>query len=187
MSAKLAAVATALAMALALASVPGCNTTEIDKAGNGPMAFAATPGTTGDDAPNATVILRSRSLLLTPAGQVIVDVVARGATDLHGAAFRMTWDPATLRFVGAQTGPAWSNGAIALAKEGTPGQLAVVWTEKGETSHDATGETVLGTLTFAVLSRKSTDLAFMNERAQMVGKSGAPLAVTWRGGTVAAR
>jgi hypothetical protein len=187
MSAKLAAVATAMAMAMALACVPGCNTTEIDRAGSGPMAFASTADAKDDGAQGATVILRSRSLLLTPAGQVVVDVVARGAADLHGAAFRVTWDPAALSFVEAQSGPAWSKEAIALAKEGTPGQLAVVWTEKGETSHDATGETVLGTLTFALVSRKSTALAFMNERAKLVDKSGAPVDVTWRGGTVAAR
>ena len=187
MSAKLAAVATAMAIAVALASVPGCNITEVDRAGTGPMAFAATADAQDDGAQGATVLLRSRSLLLTPRDHVIVDVVARGAVDLHGAAFRVTWDPATLGFVEAQSGPTWTKDAVALAKEGTPGQLAVVWTEKGETSHDATGETVLGTLTFSVLSRKSTALAFMNERAQMVDKSGAPLAVTWRGGTVAAR
>jgi hypothetical protein len=151
------------------------------------MAFAATGDAAADGADGATIGLRSRSLLLTPRDHVIVDVVAHGAADLHGAAFRVTWDPATLSFVEAASGPKWSKEAIALAKEGTPGQLAVVWTEKGQTSIDAKDETVLGTLTFAVVSRKSTALAFMNERAQVVDKTGAPVAVTWRGGTVAAR
>jgi len=186
MSAKLAELATKAAMVVALVCVPGCTTTEIEKAGSGPMAFSATGDAPGD-APGATVVMRSRPLLLTPRDHVVVDVVAHGAPDLHGAAFRVTWDPATLSFVGAESGPTWSKDAVALAKEGTPGQLAVVWTEKGETSHDAKGETVLGTLTFAVLSRKSTALAFMNERAQVVDKSGAPVAVTWRGGTVAGK
>ena len=186
MSAKLAALLTSTAMIAALALVPGCNTTELDRAGSGPMSFSATGGAP-DEGNGATVILRSRSLLLTPSDHVVVDVVARGAADLHGAAFRVTWDPAALSFVEAQSGPTWSKEAIALAKEGTPGQLAVVWTEKGGKSVVAKDETVLGTLTFAVVSRKTTALAFMNERAQMVDKSGAPLAVTWRGGTVAAR
>lgn len=173
-----------LATALAFACAPGCNTTEIDSKGNGPMAFAAEAPPPAD---GASVVLRSRPLVITPRGQVVVDVVARGAADLHGAAFRVTWDPASLRFVAAQNGPLWSKQMLALAKEGAPGQLAVVWTEKGETSLDASHETVLGTLTFAALSRKSTALAFMLERAQVVDKLGAPVAVTWQGGTVAAQ
>ena len=54
-------------------------------------------------------------------------------------------------------------------------------------SLDATAETVLGTLTFEIKSRKSTALAFMQERAQVVDKQGAPVAVKWQGGVVAAR
>ena len=174
----------AIVLALGLVCAPGCNTTEIETKGNGPMAFAAE---TAPPADGASIVLRSRPLLGTPRGHVMVDVVARGAADLHGAAFRVTWDPASLRFVEAQNGPTWSKQLVALAKVGTPGQLAVVWTEKGETSLDATHETVLGTLTFAVESRKSTALAFMQERAQVVDKHGAPVAVTWQGGTVAAQ
>lgn len=170
------------ALAVTLGCVPGCNTTEVQTTGTGPMAFVA-------DAPaeGASVVLRSRPLVVVPRGQVIVDVVARGAADLHGAAFRVTWDPATMSFVDAHSAPVWSKQLVALAKEGTPGQLAVVWTEKGEKSLDATAETVLGTLTFELESRKSTPLAFMQERAQVVDKLGAPVAVKWQGGVVAAK
>jgi len=174
--------AVAVALALALGCVPGCNSTEVVATGTGPMAFAA-------DAPadGASVVLRSRPLEVVPRDHVIVDVVARGAPDLHGAAFRVTWDPETLSFLEAQNAAVWSKQLVALAKEGAPGQLAVVWTEKGETSLDATSETVLGTLTFEIKSRKSTALAFMQERAEVVDKQGAPVAVKWQGGVVAAR
>ena len=171
----------AVALALALGCAPGCNTTEVRTTGNGPMVFTAA------EAPpeGASVVLRSRPLV--PLGRVIVDVVARGAPDLHGAAFRVTWDPETMVFVEAQSAPVWSKQLVALATEGTPGQLAVVWTEKGETSLDATAETVLGTLTFEVQRRKTTALAFVEERARVVDKRGAAVAMTWRGGAVGAR
>lgn len=170
------------ALALALGCVPGCNSTEVRTTGTGPMSFAA-------DAPShgASVVLRSRPLELVPINHVIVDVVARGAPDLHGAAFRVTWDPETLSFVEAQNASVWSKQLVALAKEGAPGQLAVVWTEKGETSLNATAETVLGTLTFEVHGRRSTPLTFMQERAQVVDKRGGAVAVKWQGGVVAAK
>jgi hypothetical protein len=170
------------AVALALGCVPGCNSTEVRTKGTGPMTFAA-------DAPSegASVVLRSRPLEIVPIDHVVVDVIARGAPDLHGAAFRVTWDPQTMSFVEAQNAPVWSKQLVALAKEGAPGQLAVVWTEKGETSLNATSETVLGTLTFELKSRKSSPLTFIQERAQVVDKLGAPVAVKWQGGVVAAR
>jgi len=179
--------AAAALLALALGCVPGCNTSEVYSKGTGPMAFAADAPAADAPADGASVVLRSRPLEVVPRDHVIVDVVARGAKDLHGAAFRVTWDPETLTFVEAQNAAVWSKQLIALAKEGTPGQLAVVWTEKGETSLDATAETVLGTLTFEIKGRKSTALAFMQERARVVDKLGAPVAVKWQGGVVAAR
>ena len=170
-----------LALALALGCAPGCNTSEVRTTGNGPVVFSAA------EAPlqGASIVLRSRPLV--PLDRVVVDVVARGAPDLHGAAFRVTWNPGTMAFTEAQSAPVWSKQLVALATEGTPGQLAVVWTEKGEKSLDATAETVLGTLTFEVRGRKSTALAFVEERAQVVDKRGVAVPMTWRGGTVSAR
>jgi hypothetical protein len=172
----------AIAMTIALGCALGCNTTEVRTTGNGPIVFSA-----GEAAPpeGASIVLRSRPLV--PLDRVVVDVVARGAPDLHGAAFRVTWDPATLVFAEAQSAPVWSKQLVALATEGTPGQLAVVWTEKGEKSLDATAETVLGTLTFDVRGRKSTTLAFVEQRAQVVDRRGVAVPMTWRGGTVSAR
>jgi hypothetical protein len=175
----------AAALALALVCVPGCNSTEVQTRGTGPMSFAADAADATSD--GASVVLRSRPLEIVPINHVIVDVVARGAADLHGAAFRVTWDPETLSFVEAHSAPVWSTQLVARANEGAPGQLAVVWAEKGETSLNATSETVLGTLTFALRSGKTSPLTFMQERAQVVDKLGAPVAVRWQGGVVAAR
>jgi hypothetical protein len=170
------------ALAIALGCAPGCNTTEVRTTGNGPIVFSAADA---ENTIGASITLRSRPLV--PLDRIVVDVVARGAPDLHGAAFRVTWDPQTMVFADAQSAPVWSKQLVALATEGSPGQLAVVWTEKGEKSLDATAETVLGTLTFDVRGRKSTALAFVEERAQVVDKRGVAVPMTWRGGTVSAR
>lgn len=182
--------AAGLALALAFGCAPGCNSTEVRTKGTGPMAFAAdapADGTSDDTNAGASMMLRGRPLVIVPRDHVVVDVVARGTKDLHGAAFRVTWDPEVLVFVEAQSASVWSKQLVSLAKEGAPGQLAVVWTQKGETSLDATAETVLGTLTFEIKGRKSTTLGFMKERAQVVDKLGAPVTMRWQGGVVAAQ
>src|SRR5690606_31886889 len=80
--------------------------------------------------------------------RVAFDVVARGLDrPVHGAAFRLRWDPARLGFVGARASDAWSAKAMALAKEGAPGELVVVWTEVGGAAGVAVRrEEVLGTI-----------------------------------------
>ena len=180
---KLCLLACSGLLALAVAA-SGCTSDNSQSTAAGPAAFAA-------DAPpeGASVFLRAQSNLLQLGSpdRVVVDVVARGAADVHGAAFRVTWDPEALGFVEAQSGPPWSKTMLSLAKEGSPGQLAVAWTEKGETGIDASGETVIGTLTFDARGRKGTALGFKSERSQLVDKKGARVAVTWRGGTIPAR
>lgn len=143
--------------------------------GNGPSPIAFAPAAPLE---GATVALRGRVDPLVP-GRVAFDVVARGAGDVHGAAFRVSWDPAAMVFVEATSGASWSKTALALAKEGAPGQLAVAWTEKGERSIDATAETVLGTLIFDAKSHASTTLAFTTERSQVVDKKGRRIAAQW--------
>jgi hypothetical protein len=139
------------------------------------------PVTFGSEAPGETsVFLRGHA----EGERAIVDVVARGAADVHGAAFRVRFDPATLSFVGATSGPSWSKQVIALAKEGTPGQLAVAWAERGATGIAAKDETVLGTLTFDVRAHRPTELAFRPERSAVIDRAGATVPVTWHGATV---
>lgn len=169
----------ALALALSPGLLAGCSSSGDEAAPPGPVAFAADPQAEG-----AAVFLRG-----TPAAgdRITFEVVARGVSDLHGSAFRLTYDAASLAFVSAETGTAWSKQAVATAKEGAPGQLAIVWSEKGATGIAATGETVLGRLAFDVRGRKGTPLAFKVERSMLVDRSGAAVPATWRGGAIAAR
>jgi hypothetical protein len=137
-------------------------------------------------ADGAAVFLRGRAELLAP-DRLTFDVVARSSVDLHGAAFRMTWDPEALTFVDAASGPAWSRQSLALAKEAQPGLLLVAWTEKGELGIDAKGEAVLGTLRFERRGHERAALAFTTPRSQLVDKTGAKIAAAWRGATITAR
>jgi hypothetical protein len=167
-------------LATTLAFTSGCSSGT--RSGSS-MGFAA-------DAPpaeGAAVFLRAHPSDPTAPNLVVVDVVARGAADLHGAAFRVTWDTEALAFIDAKSGSPWSKQVLAVAKEGSPGQLAVAWTERGEKGIDASAETVIGTLTFDIHGRKGTSVAFKTERSQLVDKKGAPVAVKWVGGNITAR
>lgn len=175
----------ALALAVTVASTTafaaGCTSGEVQGDAPGRVAFVREAQGEG-----ATVSLHGRPDPFAP-NRMVIDVVARGVADVHGAAFRVTWDSEALGFVEATSGPVWSKTALALAKEGAPGQLAVAWTEKGEVGTDATGETVLGTLVFDVKGRKGTSIAFKTERSQLVGRKGARVDVSWLGGSLPAR
>jgi hypothetical protein len=171
---------TALALALALVSCTTGHTYGGSPEGT-PAVVAEAPPADG-----AAVFLRGRAELLAP-DLLTFDVVARSAVDLHGAAFRMTWDPEALAFVSAASGPAWSKRSLALAKEAQPGQLLVAWTEKGELAIAAAGEVVLGTLRFERRGRDGAALAFTTPRSRLVDKTGANVAAAWRGATITAR
>jgi hypothetical protein len=167
-----------LAFALAACAVACGGSSESDRA-SGPVSFVSEPS-----AEDRAVYLRAR----TEGDQLMLDVIAQGVPDLHGAAFRVTWDPGALRFASAHAGPSWSKQALLLAKEGTPGQLAVAWTEKGESAgHDATAPLVLGTLVFEAKSRKGTAVSFRADRSTLVDHHGKPATVSWRAGAVLAR
>lgn len=164
-----------------LLGAPGCSTKDT-QSGPAPMTFmAATP----PEGPG--VVLRSQPPSVLLPNRITVDVVARGAPDLHGVAFRLSYDPAALGFIEATSGAPWSKQALAMAKEGAPGELAVVWAEKGELGFDANGETVLGSIVFEVHGRTGTTVRFKNERSQLVDKKGVRVAATWSGGQIAAR
>lgn len=178
---KPVSIATVVAVLVALAA--GCNSGDAKKKADArpPTGFA-----TEEPPANApAVFLRGRA----DGDRAVVEVVARGAArDVHGAAFRLRWDPAKLAFVEARASDAWSASAVRLAKEGLPGELVVAWTEKGGTTgFDATDETILGTIAFAVMTRERTDIAFHPDRSTLRDATGAPIVVEWRGGHVAAR
>lgn len=137
-----------------------------------------------DHGDGAAVFLRGRA----DGDKLLVDVVARGASDVHGAAIRLKFDPAVLSFASAEAGGVWSNRALNVSREGTPGQLAIAWTEKGEVGIDAKSESILGTIAFDVKSRKTaTVLSFKIDRCALLDRHGVPAQVAWRGGTIPAR
>jgi hypothetical protein len=169
-----------LVLALVLLCVAGCSTNDTHS-GARPLTFVSTQSASA----GTSVSLRSQPPSVLLPNRVTVDVVARGAADLHGAAFRLSWDPAALGFIEAKSGAPWSKQALAMAKEGSPGELAVVWAEKGESGIDANGETVLGTIVFEVRGRQGSAIAFKTERSQLVDKKGVRVEATWVGGQVA--
>ena len=171
-----------LGLALSVATT-ACSSDEAAGQGPpGPVSFTADPASDGS---GATVFLRSRA----PAGERITfDVVARGAADIHGTALRVTYDAAALAFVsGEASGAFWSPDAVKLAKEGAPGQLAIAWTEKGSLGHDASGDTVLGTVTFDVKGRSAIPVTLLATRSTIVDRKGTKIAATFKGGTIPAR
>lgn len=155
----------------------GCGRTERQE----PPLVVAPPAE--DDA--ASIALDTRF----DGDHVFVDVLARGIADVHGVAFRVTFDSALLRFSSARTGPSWSKQAMALATEGTPGQLAVLWTELGElTSVDAIPRTVLGTLVFdradKTHSLEGMTLRFRTDRSRVMDRKGQSVRIAWRDAAV---
>lgn len=142
------------------------------------------------DAPRSgqgpTIFLRRRA---GAGGGVLVDVVAHGIErNVHGVAFRLHWDPAQLGFSGAEGSDSWSRQAMFLAKEGAPGELVVVWTEKGAApALNAKDETVLGTVELDRRTSGETSLEFRNDRSTLRDERGAPLMAEWRGGRIGDR
>jgi hypothetical protein len=179
---KLAHVATPALLLLALAFGPACTSGDT-RGGNTLGDFTFEPEVQVED--GTSVSLRGRLDPLAP-DRFVVDVVARGTVNLHGAAFRVTWDADALGFVEARSGPPWSKNALALAKEGAPGQLAVAWSERGETGIDAT-DAILGTLVFQTKPHRGTRLSFKTERSQLVDKKGTRLDAHWHSGTLIPR
>ena len=163
----------------------GCSSEKKKSDAHPPTGFTANDPTKQK---GATVLLRGHTSD-GGNGNVAVDVVARGIDrGVHGAAFRLHWDPAQLGFNVARGSRAWSSQALLLTKEGAPGELVVAWTEKGNgVGISASAETVLGTIELAVKAKDGGDLAFRPDRSTLRDSNGAPIDVEWRGGHVDAR
>lgn len=101
-----------------------------------------------------------------------VEVVARGVEEIHGIAFRLKWDPATLSLGNAHASEAWSGHVLVVGKETAPGELAGVWSERGPAPGiHATGETVLGWLEISSSADQAVP-AFVAERSKVVDAKG---------------
>ena len=158
--------------------------------GNGVAPAIENPEFVGEaSSDGALVFLRGRRGASDGAegDTLVVDVVARGAPEVNGAALRILFDPAALRFVEAAPSSVWPRVLTAVAKEGTPGQLAIAWGARGAVSIEAKDETLLGTLTFVRISRAESTLRFKTERSSLVDRRGLPVEIAFRGGTVTRR
>ncbi len=164
---------------LALLSVAACGS-------DAPERAHRTPGFAPDEhvSPSSGPIVFLRG---APGDGPTVEVVAHGIEGtVHGAAFRLAWDPARLAFVDARAGRVWPSGSLRLAKEGAPGELVVAWTEKGaEGGVRSSGETVLGTLVFRRTGPGDVGMEFRVERSTLRDATGKTLQAEWRGGRVA--
>ncbi|MBX3210663.1 MAG: hypothetical protein KF850_01375 [Labilithrix sp.] len=177
--------------ALAIALAVGCGSDTPKQTSPPAPADRAT-----DEAPGAgpVVLLRDRPASRAEPGGgaggelVALDVVARGIPrSVHGAAFRLRWEPGELGLVEARAGDVWSSRALTLAREGLPGELVVAWTERGRGGGlDASGEALLGTVTFRRKTRGDVEIAFRAERSTLRDPDGAEVPVAWRGGRVPA-
>ncbi|HVJ93320.1 MAG TPA: cohesin domain-containing protein [Labilithrix sp.] len=162
---------------LALLAVVGCDERTPAKATTAPQSsgFETDEPTSGP-----SVFLRGR----VEAPHLVLDLVASGATnEIHGAAFRLSWDPDKLAFVEAHGSHAWSKQSVQLAKEASPGELLVVWTEKGAvTAIPAGNETILGSIAYTLKTHEPTTVAFRPDRCTLRDAKGTPIPVSWRGG-----
>jgi hypothetical protein len=173
-----------LVVVVVLASLAalGCESQE-EKAPPPPVPVGFTPDSDPGGG-SAEVYLKGR----VAGDRVVVDVIAKGAADVHGAAFRLHWDSSKLAFVEARGSDAWSQQAVLVAKEGIPGELVVAWTEKGTGKPlDARDDTILGSIDFAVKTHDGASLSFRTDRSMLIDTKGTNLVSTWRGGKVAAR
>lgn len=163
-------------LALSAALLSGCGGD--DKPAAPSLAVDAPPET------GSAVFLRGRS----EGTRLAVDVFARGVADVHGIALRIGFTPGVLTLVEGTRGPAWSAQAVTLAKEGTPGEVALTWAEKGSApGFAAVNETLLGTLRFDVKGRDATPLTIRAERSRVIDAAGNVVTVEYRGGQVGAR
>ncbi|HVH43543.1 MAG TPA: hypothetical protein VM925_14410 [Labilithrix sp.] len=169
--------ATRLVSGLVLVVLVGCTADAPKKRASPGDRDAASDVPTG-----ASVFLKARM----HGERAVVDVTARGVGEIHGLAFRLHWAPEKVAFVEARASDAWSKEAVLLAKEGIPGELVVVWAEKGSARAKTTDETVLGSLDFAPRTTEAIPLLFRQDRSTVRDAKGAPIPVVWRGTQISA-
>src|SRR5690349_8517289 len=110
----------------ALLSLAAAACSSAEQGPPGPVVFIEGPTTSSE---GATVYLRRAQ---TGGDKLVLEVVAKGAPDLYGAAFRLGYDPEMLALGDAGPSSAWPAGALLLSKEATKGQLLFAYTAKGK-------------------------------------------------------
>lgn len=147
------------------------------------VATAAAPSFVADHGDGARVLLREAELT---ADRLVLDVVASATGALHGASFRLTFDPAVVAYSGFAAGSSFGGSDIVLAKEAKPGLVVLAFSKLGAaTPVDLDGgERVLATLTFAKVAAGQSRIAWTAARSRLADPAGKTIAVAFLGGTV---
>lgn len=155
--------------------VVGCGS---DATKRRPSWRADEPAADASVAPKATVRLRWNGSV----ERAVVDVVASDVSEIHGAAFRLTWDPAKLSLGNVTAGTEWSPQALRVSKEGLPGELVVVWSELGTGGGiGASTEAVLGSIAVTLKTSDPASIDFRPARSTLRDAKDEVITVEWRG------
>ncbi|MCA9594640.1 MAG: hypothetical protein KC776_15050 [Myxococcales bacterium] len=137
-----------------------------------------------DAAPSgASVTLREKSLT---NGELVLEVVAKGVSDVYGVAFRLSYDPAVAQLASLEPGALWGSPApIAMASEKTPGLLVAVVSERGSAKGLVADDAVVATVTLKLTQAAETPISFVSYRSGVVGSDGERAAgVSFAGGAL---
>ena len=167
------------AVCLGGSALAGCSS-------NDAAAGGAKPSPAGGfvaDAPGS-----GRAVLLTASKvvgkQLTLELRGRELSSLSGVAYRLSYDPAVLRFTAQQASGAFGapGASVAATKEARPGLLVGALGVKGSGSIDAPA-TALGELEFEIVGAGQTRIDFVVSRSAALNPQGEPLAsVTLLGG-----
>ena len=123
--------------------------------------------------PGASISLRAGAF---DGKKLTFDLVTRGVDEVYGAAFRLSYDPACLRFVELDRGNAVTDreDALVLGREARPGLLLGVATRVGPSGGVASAgdETAIVRVTLAIESRSDTRLELVPGRSVALDATG---------------
>ncbi|MBI3074248.1 MAG: IPT/TIG domain-containing protein [Deltaproteobacteria bacterium] len=173
-----------------------------DTRASSPLTFAVTDGAVSAPRPDGPPPITGLPGEFTPAGPCTggrvcltktsasagtleLTVVTQDLGTVSGAAFDLGFDPAVLRLRAASPGNALTTPILSHAAESAPGLILAGiaelkrWDGRGT---NLSGRRTLWTLTFDVLSKSATDIAFMSTSRQVRDALNTPTPVTWIGG-----
>ena len=166
----------AIAALLLAKTLVACSSSE-PEAGKATFDADTTP-------PNPSISLRARAL---DGRTLTLNVVTHGVDELYGAAFRLSYDPRSLRFVELARGSAFSDrtDVSVLGRETQAGLLIGVATLVGQSRGaplKAAGEATIATVTLAIDSRSSSRIDFVPGRSVALDEGGREIVLGTSGG-----
>lgn len=125
------------------------------------------------DAPPQGPLVHLRASELTDA-QLVLELRARGVDDVYGVAWRLSYDPAVLRFAELDPAPSFgSPGArIYAAAEPRPGLMVGVVSAQGSVPGADGSNAAIATIGFDVRARGDARIDFVVERSAVVRSDG---------------